>query len=376
MAAAIYIAIAWTLLRIFQDEQAPVTGRKRIRKLERSADKALDGDLEARQQERRNSNAKATSSAHVPAPERHAAALTKQPKPLAQASPEDAAGEFQSESGNVPEAVDAAKAAGAAHSSPAVTQPSAKVLSAASTKAAGRLLPTKSSSLPAFALPGATSHATALSRTPSQAGSLLGGNASSTRIALPPSLTHLGSLRSKTCVPEGKDIASPVEVEAEVEAAAVAAAAAAEAQLKTVTQQFDALLHNTLQRTKESVHKVTQFAVKAAAGKNGKIAAHRLVIIVLDMIETAQMSKRVDLFYLLDSLLQVNQAFYHALMYNIPGVCIDDMRVRRPLMLVKVMLYTYSDAGLPPKDQLVAAACCQITGLCFMHTALHCQALA
>ena len=361
MTAAVYIAIAWSLFRIFQDEQAPVTGRKRIRKLERSVDKAPDGDLEARQQERRNSNAKATSSAHVSAPpERHAAALTKQPKPLAQASPEDAAGEFQSESGNVPEAVDAAKAAGAAHSSPAVTQPSAKVLSAASTKAAGRLLPTKSSSLPAFALPGATSHATALSRMPSQAGSLLGGNASSTRIALPPSLTHLGSLRSKTCVPEGKDTALPVEVEAEVEEAAVAAAAAAaaEAQLKTVTQQFDALLHNTLQRTKESVHKVTQFAVKAAAGKNGKIAAHRLVIIVLDMIETAQMSKRVDLFYLLDSLLQVNQAFYHALMYNIPGVCIDDMRVRRSLMLVEVMLYTYSDASLPPKDQLVAAACC------------------
>ncbi|KAL0026343.1 hypothetical protein WJX79_000820 [Trebouxia sp. C0005] len=42
------------------------------------------------------------------------------------------------------------------------------------------------------------------------------------------------------------------------------------------------------------------------AGKSGKTAAHRLVIMVLDMIETAEMSKRVDLFYLLDSLLQVS----------------------------------------------------------------------
>ena len=157
-----------------------------------------------------------------------------------------------------------------------------------------------------FALPGSASTPSATSRPLSQTTSIPGGMSGSTRISLPPKLTQLTSLRSKPPPQELKADSSPADSETETEeAAAAAAAAAVEAHLKGVTQQFDAMLHNTLQRTKESVHKVTQFAVRAAAGKHGKTAAHRLVIMILDLIETAQMSKRVDLFYLLDSLLQV-----------------------------------------------------------------------
>ena len=123
---------------------------------------------------------------------------------------------------------------------------------------------------------------------------------------MPPGLTQLSSLRSKLTAPEASVSPSAGDVsDEEAAATAAAAAAAAEAHLKTVMQDFEGLLQSTLQRTKESVHRVTQFAVKAAAGKQGKTAAHRLVIMVLDLIETAPMSKRVDLFYLLDSLLQV-----------------------------------------------------------------------
>lgn len=157
-----------------------------------------------------------------------------------------------------------------------------------------------------FALPGSASTPSASSRLLSQTTSIPGGMSGSTRISLPPKLTQLASLRSKPPAQGLKADSSPVDSDTETEeAAAAAAAAAVEAHLRGVTQQFDAMLHNTLQRTKESVHKVTQFAVRAAAGKHGKTAAHRLVIMILDLIETAQMSKRVDLFYLLDSLLQV-----------------------------------------------------------------------
>ena len=182
---------------------------------------------------------------------------------------------------------DAARAAGFS-SQPGVQQHSSKV-----------------ASLPPFALPGSAS---ASSRPISRTTSIPGGISSSTRISLPPKLTQLTSLRSKLPIQELKADDSPIESDTEAEeaaAAAAVAAAAVEAHLKGVTQQFDAMLHNTLQRTKESVHKVTQFAVRAAVGKHGKTAAHRLVIMILDLIETAQMSKRVDLFYLLDSLLQV-----------------------------------------------------------------------
>ena len=167
----------------------------------------------------------------------------------------------------------------------------------------------KIASLPPFALPGsAASTPSATSRPLSHTASISGGISSSTRISLPPKLTQLTSLRSKRPLQEPKADESSVDSDTEAEeaaAAAAAAAAAVEAHLKGVTQQFDAMLHNTLQRTKESVHKVTQFAVRAAVGKHGKTAAHRLIIMILDLIETAQMSKRVDLFYLLDSLLQV-----------------------------------------------------------------------
>ena len=164
----------------------------------------------------------------------------------------------------------------------------------------------KVASLPPFALPGSASTPSASSRPISRATSMTGGISSSTRISLPPKLTQLTSLRSKPPVQELKGEDSPVDSDTEAEeAAAAAATAAVEAHLKGVTQQFDSMLHNTLQRTKESVHKVTQFAVRAAVSKHGKTAAHRLVIMILDLIETAQMSKRVDLFYLLDSLLQV-----------------------------------------------------------------------
>ena len=164
----------------------------------------------------------------------------------------------------------------------------------------------KGPSLAPFALPGSASTPSASSRPLSHAISISGGVSSSTRISLPPKLTQLTSLRSKASFQELKADDSPVDSDTEAaEAAAAAAAAAVEMHLKGVTQQFDAMLQSTLQRTKESVHKVTQFAVRAAVGKHGKTAAHRLVIMILDLIETAQMSKRVDLFYLLDSLLQV-----------------------------------------------------------------------
>ena len=42
---------------------------------------------------------------------------------------------------------------------------------------------------------------------------------------------------------------------------------------------------------------------------------------VLDLIETAQMSKRVDLFYLLDSLLQVD-SIGMSQQSPLPGVCL------------------------------------------------------
>lgn len=177
---------------------------------------------------------------------------------------------------------------------------------AAASKLDARLHSSKSGSLPPFALPGSASTPSAMSRLPSQTSSLLGGVATSTRISLPPGLTQLSSLRSKTPAAEVKAEDSPGSSDAAAEeAAAVATAAAAESHLKGIMHHFSGLLQNTLQRTKDSVHKVTQFAVRAAAGKNGKAAAHRLVVIILDLIETASMSKRVDLFYLLDSLLQV-----------------------------------------------------------------------
>ena len=176
-----------------------------------------------------------------------------------------------------------------------------------SSKLGAHLHSSKSGSLPPFALPGSAS--TAISRLPS---SLLGGASTSTRISLPPGLTQLSSLRSKTPAADVKAEDSPTGIDgAAEEAAAVAAAAAAESHLKGIMQHFGGLLQTTLQRTKESVHKVTQFAVRAAAGKNGKAAAHRLVVMILDQIETVSMSKRVDLFYLLDSLLQVTSLLLH-----------------------------------------------------------------
>lgn len=186
---------------------------------------------------------------------------------------------------------------------------------AASSKPAVWLQSNQTALLPPFALPGSASAPSASPRLPSRTSSILGGASTSTRISLPPKLTQLTTLRSKAPLQELKSGESPSDNDSEAEEAAAAAAAAAtavEAHLKAVTQQFDALLQNTLQRTKDSVHRVTQFAVRAAAGKHGKTAAHRLVIMILDTIETAHMSKRVDLFYLLDSLLQVQLVWLRA----------------------------------------------------------------
>ncbi len=291
----------------------------------------LDADAEGLQQERRASHGKASSSVAAAASDVDAAskskpsgakqkhrqeAPAKQPTAAGQANPELSAAKPAAKTDDIASkplvgpTAHPVKAASRGDSTGAVGSPSVTgnaQAALASSKAGGRLPGSKSSSLPPFALPGSTTAASILSRLPSQAGGLLGGlsgsTPTSTRIAMPSGLGQLSRLRSRAPASDAKESASPTAAKPDAEAAA--AAAAAEAHLKTVLQQFDALLHNTLQRTKDSVHKVTQFAVKAAAGKSGKTAAHRLVIIVLDMIETAEMSKRVDLFYLLDSLLQV-----------------------------------------------------------------------
>ena len=290
-------------------------------------------DAEGLQQERRASHGKASSSVAAAASvvdaaskskpsgakqkHRQAEAPAKQPTAAGQANPELSAAKAAAKTDDTASkplagaTAHPVKAASRGDSTGAVGSPSVTgnaQPTLASSKAGGRLPGSKSSSLPPFALPGSTTTASILSRLPpSQAGGLLGSltgsTPTSTRIAMPSGLGQLSSLRSRVAASDAKESASPTS--AKPDAGVVAAAAAAEAHLKTVLQQFDALLHNTLQRTKDSVHKVTQFAVKAAAGKSGKTAAHRLVIMVLDMIETAEMSKRVDLFYLLDSLLQV-----------------------------------------------------------------------
>lgn len=294
--------------------------------------KQLEADAEDLQQERRASHSKASSSVAAAASDVDAASKSKPSGAKPKHSQAVASAKHCMAAGQANPGLSAAKAAAktddiaskslagpTAHpvkaasrgdstgtvGSPSVTGDAQPTL--ASSKAGKRLPGSKSRSLPSFALPGSTNTASILSRLPSQAGGLLGSltgsTPTSTRIAMPSSLGQLSSLRSRVSASDAKESASPTAAKPDAEA--VAAAAAAEAHLKTVLQQFDALLHNTLQRTKDSVHKVTQFAVKAAAGKSGKTAAHRLVIMVLDMIETAEMSKRVDLFYLLDSLLQV-----------------------------------------------------------------------
>jgi len=294
--------------------------------------KRLEADAEGLQQERRASHGKASSSVAAAASDvdaaskskpsgakqkhRQAEAHAKEPTAAGQANPGLSAAKPAAKTDDIASKPLAAptshpvKAASRGDSTGAVGSPSVTgnaQPTLASSKTSGRLPGSKSSSLPPFALPGSTTAASILSRLPSQAGGLLGGltgsTPTSTRIAMPSGLGQLSSLRSRVSASDAKESASPTAAKPDAEA--VAAAAAAEAHLKTVLQQFDSLLHNTLQRTKDSVHKVTQFAVKAAAGKSGKTAAHRLVIMVLDMIETAEMSKRVDLFYLLDSLLQV-----------------------------------------------------------------------
>ncbi|KAL3151956.1 hypothetical protein ABBQ32_001081 [Trebouxia sp. C0010 RCD-2024] len=293
-------------------------------KVETSTPTEDDDTIEAHQ-ERRESNGTATTSATtVPA--------LSQQKPVAQdrkqKHPLDTGTDVQphrTESGAVGGVLPASGGNQASATMTASTQKLSKAGSAsvtdnsteaAQTAAAGskpsvRLDSKQTALLPPFTLPGSASAPSASPRLPSRASSILGGASTSTRISLPPKLTQLTTLRSKAPLPELKSDESPSEVDSEVEEAAAAAAVAiaataVEAHLKAVTQQFDALLQNTLQRTKDSVHRVTQFAVRAAAGKHGKTAAHRLVIMILDTIETAHTSKRVDLFYLLDSLLQVS----------------------------------------------------------------------
>lgn len=274
-------------------------------------------------QERRESNAKATTSATAgpagvrPSQQKPAAQDRKRKQPSDKASTgqqqrieDGAAGDVRPADKHIPMA--GQSAAGLAHKltkagSASIAHDSTEAAPSAggTSKPGVRQLGNQAAASAPFALPGSASTPSASSRPLSQTTSIPGGMSGSTRISLPPKLTQLASLRSKPTAQELKADSSPVDSDTEIEEAAAAAAAAVEAHLKGVTQQFDAMLHNTLQRTKESVHKVTQFAVRAAAGKHGKTAAHRLVIMILDLIETAQMSKRVDLFYLLDSLLQV-----------------------------------------------------------------------
>lgn len=305
-------------------------------KVETSTPTEDDDTIEAHQ-ERRESNGTATTSATtVPA--------LSQQKPVAQdrkqKHPLDTGTDVQphrTESGAVGGVLPASGGNQASATMTASTQKLSKAGSAsvtdnsteaAQTAAAGskpsvRLDSKQTALLPPFTLPGSASAPSASPRLPSRASSILGGASTSTRISLPPKLTQLTTLRSKAPLPELKSDESPSEVDSEVEEAAAAAAVAiaataVEAHLKAVTQQFDALLQNTLQRTKDSVHRVTQFAVRAAAGKHGKTAAHRLVIMILDTIETAHTSKRVDLFYLLDSLLQVKLVWLWANMDLLP----------------------------------------------------------
>lgn len=130
--------------------------------------------------------------------------------------------------------------------------------------------------------------------------------ASSTRIAMPRSLTSLASLKTADSLPRAEPVSSPATApEPAAISSSAAELAASEGQLQATAQQFQDLLQNTLQRTKEGVHRVREFVLKVAGGQNGKVAARRLIIMVLDYIETAQMHKRIDLFYLMDSLLQV-----------------------------------------------------------------------
>ena len=145
----------------------------------------------------------------------------------------------------------------------------------------------------------------------------LTGLASSTRIAMPRNLTSLSSLKTAESIPKAETAttSSPAAPESLAASSMAAELAASEGQLQATAQQFQGLLQNTLQRTKEGVHRVREFVLKAAGGPNGKVAARRLIIMVLDYIETAQMHKRIDLFYLIDSLLQVienvcSQQFY------------------------------------------------------------------
>ena len=285
-----------------------------------------DSSLEA-QQERQESNAKATTSGTAaasearPSQQKSAAQDRKQKQPTDKANDvqsqrveDGAAGDARPASANNQLPLTGQSAVGPtqkltkANSASVVDNTDAAHTAGAGSKPGIQQHSSKLASLPPFALPGSSSTPSASSRPLSHATSIPGAISSSTRISLPPKLTQLTSLRSKAPVQELKADDSPVDSDTEAEEAAAAAAAAASAvemHLKGVTQQFDSMLQNTLQRTKESVHKVTQFAVRAAVGKHGKTAAHRLVIMILDLIETAQMSKRVDLFYLLDSLLQV-----------------------------------------------------------------------
>lgn len=136
----------------------------------------------------------------------------------------------------------------------------------------------------------------------------LPATASSTRIAMPRGLTSLSSLRTADSIPilKTEAVSSPaVASEPATGSSSAAELAKSEGELQATMQQFEDLLQNTLQRTKEGVHRVREFVLKAAGNPNGKVAARRLIIMVLDYIETAQMHKRIDLFYLMDSLLQV-----------------------------------------------------------------------
>ena len=157
--------------------------------------------------------------------------------------------------------------------------------------------------------------------------------ASSTRIAMPRSLTSLASLKSADSLPRAEPVSSPAAApEPAASSSTAAELAASEGQLQATAQQFQDLLQNTLQRTKEGVHRVREFVLKVAGGQNGKVAARRLIIMVLDYIETAQMHKRIDLFYLMDSLLQV-LIVSHFLFWLIPVCRLIDIKEARAFMI-------------------------------------------
>lgn len=150
---------------------------------------------------------------------------------------------------------------------------------------------------------------------------------------MPRSLTSLSSLRPADALPklETPSTVSPTPAsDAPLSSSSVAEAAVGEAQLQATAQQFELLLHNTLQRTKEGVGKVREFVLKAAGGQHGRLAARRLIIMVLDLIETAQMQKRIDLFYLMDSLLQVLAVCSHLILKRVDLLLTSASRLISP----------------------------------------------